>query len=91
MGYELEKDKILEEVRVDDDGQYIVRVCQYDGGKVKLALMTKTQYKDKKSGNMVDTWTTKAGRITLDMADEFGKIMINLSGKYLDYHDSDEL
>ena len=79
MAYDASKDKILEEVRVDDDGQYVVRACRYDGGKVKLALMSKTQYKDKKSGNMVDTWTTKVGRLTLDMADEVGKIMINLS------------
>ncbi len=91
MAYDASKDKILEEVRVDDDGQYVVRACRYDGGQVKLCLMTKTQYKDKKSGELVDTWTTKAGRITLDLADDVGKIMVNLSGKYLDYNDSEEL
>lgn len=72
MAYDKEKDVVLKEKKVFDTDDYLVQLCQYDGGEKKISIVKKIVTKHG------ETFTSKVGRITLPYAKQIAKAMVEI-------------
>ena len=69
MGYDSNKDKLIEEA-VSAGGDMRVCIFQYGDGDKKVCMQRLTEFKDRETGETKTVWTNKVGRLNKNEASE---------------------